>query len=127
MNDTELLRKLKQLKIEDFIWVIYVGIIIASWYSNKLERNYFIYNDLKSKEQYRQIIIGIFSILIVVYLYFLNDSYQELLQIDFNNLKEKDYLTILSFIASFLIAISGFIFLYIAIEDKDINVELAFN
>lgn len=127
MNDTELLRKLKQLKIEDFIWVIYVGIIIASWYSNKLERNYFIYNDLKSKEQYRQIIIGIFSILIVVYLYFLNDSYQDLLQIDFNNLKEKDYLTILSFIASFLIAISGFIFLYIAIKDKDINVELAFN
>ena len=40
--------------------------------------------------------------------------------------KKKELIT-LSFIASLLIAISGFIFLYIAINDEDINVELAFN
>ena len=59
MNE-ELLKKLKQLEIEDFIWLIYIGIIIMSWYSNSLERNFFIYNDLESKEKYRKIIIGIF-------------------------------------------------------------------
>ena len=126
MNE-ELLKKLKQLEIEDFIWLIYIGIIIMSWYSNSLERNFFIYNDLESKEKYRKIIIGIFTILVIVYLYFLQDSYEDVKNINFNNLTKKDYLTILSFIASLLIAISGFIFLYIALEDKDLNVELAFN
>ena len=49
MSDAELYKKLKQLKTEDFIWLIYIGIIFMSWYSNNLERKYFIYNDLQSK------------------------------------------------------------------------------
>ena len=78
MSYDELSQKLKQLKNEDFIWIIYIGIIIMSWYSNHLERKYFIYNDLKCKEDYRKMLILIFSILIVVYLYFLKDSFSDL-------------------------------------------------
>jgi len=127
MNYEELNNKLKQLKIEDFIWFIYIGIIFLSWYSNNLERKYFIYNDNISKEKYRKIIILIFSILIVVYLYFLKDSYEDLKNLKpYDNDKKKELIT-LSFIASLLIAISGVIFLYIAIQDEDLNVELAFN
>ena len=55
MNDR--LDKLKDIEIENKIWIIYIGIIILSWYSNTLERKYFIYNDLESKEKYRKIII----------------------------------------------------------------------
>ena len=36
MNYDELNKKLEELKIEDFIWVIYIGIIVLSWYSNSL-------------------------------------------------------------------------------------------
>lgn len=127
MNYKELNDKLKQIKIEDYIWVIYIGIIFLSWYSNSLERDYYIFNDLLSKEKYRQTLITIFSILLVVYFYFLKGSIN-----DINNLKKTDsdkkkYLIYLSFIASLLIFISGIIFLYIAYKDKDINVELAFN
>ena len=43
MNNYKLQNKLVQLKIEDYIWVIYIGIILLSWYSNSLERKYFIY------------------------------------------------------------------------------------
>ena len=70
--------KLKELKIEEFIWIIYIGIIILSFYSNKLEKNYFLFNDLISKEKYRNTLIVIFSILIIVYLYFLKDNYDSL-------------------------------------------------
>ena len=119
--------KLKQLKIEDFIWVIYIFIIFLSWYSNSLERKYFIYNDLESKEKYRKIIIFIFSILIIVYLYFLKDSFNDLQRLNFDDSNKKKKLIYLSFIASLLIAVSGFIFLYIAVNDEDLNVELAFN
>ena len=126
MND-ELIKKLKELKIEDFIWVIYIGIIILSWYSNNLERKYYIYNDILSKNKYREIIILIFTILIFVYIYFLKDAYDSLKELKETDSDKKKLLIFLSFIASLLIAISGFIFLYIAIKDEDLNVELAFN
>ena len=48
MSNQELNKRLKQLKIEDFLWLIYIGIIFMSWYSNYFERRYFIYNDLES-------------------------------------------------------------------------------
>ena len=127
MENETLNDKLKQLKIEDFIWLIYIFIIFMSWYSNTLERKYFIYNDIESKEKYRKIMIFIFSILIVVYLYFLKDSYSDLQNINNYDTPKTKSLVYLSFIASFLIVISGIIFLYIALEDRDLNVELAFN
>lgn len=127
MNYDELNQKLKQLKNEELIWLIYIGIIIISWYSNHLERKYFIYNDLNSREKYRKIIIFIFSILVVIYLYFLKDSVDDLNNLKTGDTEKKKILTFISFIGSLLIAISGFLFLYIAIMDEEIDVELAFN
>lgn len=127
MNYKELNNKLKELKIEEIIWIVYIAIIIMSFYSNSLERKYFIYNDLESKEKYRKTMILIFSILIVVYLYFLKDSYGDLKCIrPYDSERKKNFLY-LSFVGSLLIAISGFIFLYIAIKDENLDVELAFN
>lgn len=127
MTNEELNDKLKELEIEDFVWFVYIGIIILSWYSNSLERKYYVYNDLKSKEEYRSIIILIFSILLIVYIYFLYDSYKSVKALKDTDSEKKKELVKLSFIGSLLIAISGVIFLYIAIEDEDLNVELAFN
>ena len=105
MEETE--KRLKELTIEDFIWVIYIGIIILSFYSNSIERKFFIYKNSKDKEKYQKINIIIFSILLVVYLYFFKGAIDEL-----NNLKESDdykkkKLVYLSFIATLLITISG--------------------
>ena len=125
MNNIE--EKLKEIDTENFIWVIYIGIIILSYYSNYLEKNYFLYHDMNSKEKYRQIIIFIFSILIIVYFYFLNSSLDDVQNINPNDSKEKNNLIILSFVASLLIFISGLIFLYIAFKDENLDVELAFN
>ena len=127
MDYKELERRLKQIKIENFIWVIYIGIICISWYSNYLEKNYFLYNDEESKESYRKLTIFIFSILVIIYIYFFKDSIDEIKELSVNDSKKKKDLTYLSMIGSILILISGFIFLYIAIKDEEINVEIAFN
>lgn len=127
MNNSELNRRLEQLKVEDFIWIIYLGIIFASLYSNTFERRYFLYNDVESKEKYRKITIGIFIVLVIIYLYFLKSSYDDVKNLNFYDSEKKKNLTQLSFIGSLLIAISGFIFLYIALTDEDISVEVAFN
>ena len=127
MDNAELRKKLNQLTTEDIIWIIYIGIIVLSWYSNSLERKYFIYKDNVCKEKYRNIIIIIFIILIFVYTYFLKDSFGDLMNLKESDSNKKKKLVLLSFIASLFIMVSGVIYLYIALEDEDLNVELAFN
>ena len=119
--------RLKEIKNEELIWTIYIGIIILSFYSNWLEKKYFLTNDLECKKKYREVMIFIFSVLVIVYLYFLKDSYDSLKNLKPSDSDKKKKLNYLSFLASLLIAISGFILLYIAINDEDIDVELAFN
>jgi uncharacterized membrane protein len=127
MNSNEINNRLKDFKIEEFIWIIYIGIIILSFISNDLEKKFFLFNDLISKNKYRKIMILIFTILIVVYFYFLKDAYDSLKELKPYDNENKKKLTYLSFIGSLLIFISGVIFLYIAYDDQDIDVELAFN
>lgn len=127
MYSKEVEERLKQLKIEDFIWIIYLGIIFLSYYSNSLERKYFILSDMECKEKYRKIMMIIFTILLFVYFYFLKDSYDSIKDLNRFDSEKKKRLVYLSFLASVLIFISGLLFLYISISDTDLNVELAFN
>lgn len=71
--------------------------------------------------------ILIFSILIIIYLYFVKDSYDDVKNIQPNDNPKKKNLITLSFLGSFFILISGAIFLFIAIKDQELDVELAFN
>lgn len=126
MSD-DVTNRLRELNTEDFIWVIYLGIIFFSYVANHEERKYFLIKDKNAKENYRTIMIFIFVTLIIIYLYFLKDSLASLKNLKDNASDKEKYLNYLSFIASLLIFISGIIFLYIAVSDEDINVELAFN
>ena len=127
MNYEEIKEKLKILNTEDYIWLIYIGIIFMSWYSNSLERKYFTENDIESKTKYQKIMVLIFTILIVIYLYFLKESINDIKNLKTWDTPKKKNLVYLSFLGSLLIAISGFIFLYISIVDENLDIELAFN
>ena len=116
------LEKLKEIQIEDLIWCIYIVLILLSIYSNHFEKRYYLYNDIKSKEDYRKLNIFIFSVAVIIYLYFVDDGYKSL--INSKTPKAKD-LNTLNFTASALILVAGLIFLYIAINDKDLNTEIA--
>lgn len=125
--DKDLKKRLQQLTIEDNIWILYIGIIIISLYSNYLERKYFIYKDNISKKKYKELTTLVFSILLVVYIYFLKDSIDSIRSLKENDSYKKKKLVYLSFLSSLLITISGLLFLYISIVDNDLSVELAFN
>ena len=43
------LDKLKDIKVENFVWVIYIIIIILSYYANSVEKKFLLYDDEKSK------------------------------------------------------------------------------
>lgn len=121
------LDKLEDIKIENFVWIIYIGIIILSYYANSKEKKFLLYNDEKARREYQDLLILIFSILVIIYTYFAKDSYDDLKNLDENDTEKKKILHLASFIGSMLVLISGFIFLSIAILDEEINVELAFN
>lgn len=72
-------------------------------------------------------LILIFLILLIVYLYFAKDSYNDIKTLNNNDTDKKKKLIYASFIGSLLILISGIIFLTIAILDEEIDTEIAFN
>lgn len=125
MNDK--FDRLEDIKIENFVWLIYIGIILLSYYANYKEKNFILYGDEKSRREYQNLLILIFTILLFIYYYFAKDSYDDLKALTPFDSNKKVYLHYASFIGSLLILISGIIFLGIAILDKEIDVELAFN
>ncbi|MBR5662248.1 MAG: hypothetical protein IKX00_01185 [Bacilli bacterium] len=127
MNQEEINQKIKEINTEDMIWIVYIGIIFLSFVSNHFERKYYLNNDINSREKYQKILIFIFSVLLIVYIYFLKGSIDSIKKLKETDSKKKKEMVYLSFIASLLIAISGVIFLYIAIIDDNLDVELAFN
>ena len=118
---------MQDIRIENYIWVIYIIIIFISWYANSKEKKFILYNDEASRREYQNLLVLIFSILLIIYYYFTKSSYDDLNELTINDSNKKIILTYVSFIASLLIFISGMIFLTIAIMDEEIDVELAFN
>lgn len=127
MNKEEINEKIKEINTEDMIWIIYIGIIFLSFVSNHFEKKYYLNSDINSREKYQKFMIFIFAVLIIIYIYFLKSSIDSIKKLKPTDSKKKKDLVYLSFIASLLIAISGVIFLYIAIVDDNLDVELAFN
>lgn len=121
------LDKLNDIKIENYIWVIYIFIIILSWYANSKEKNFLINQDEKSRKEYQNLLILIFTILVIIYYYFAKSSYDDIKKLKINDTNKKKILTYMSFLGSFLVLISGIIFLTIAINDENLDVEIAFN
>ena len=125
MNDK--LKRLEDIKIENIVWIIYIWIIILSWYANSKETKFILYNDEKAKKEYQNLMILIFTILVIIYAYFTKDSYDDLMNLNESDTEKKKILHLASFIGSFLVLISGFIFLGIVIVDDEIDTEIAFN
>lgn len=125
MNDK--LKRLEDIKIENIVWIIYIGIIILSWYDNSKEKKYLLYDDLVSKKEYQNLLILIFTILVIIYFYFAKSGYEDILNLTSYDSPKKQMLTKFAFIGSFLILVSGIIYLILAILDDEIEIELAFN
>jgi len=116
-------KRIKQIETENKIWIVYLIIIGLSYFANYFEKIYFITSNKNCKEKYRKINTLIFTILIIIYTYFENDAIESFKD---KNSKNKFY-DLLVLIATTFVLISGIIFLYIIIVDKDLEEEIAFN
>ena len=118
-------KRVKQIDTENKIWIIYFIIIGLSYYGNYYEKDYFKNNNLKSKEIYQKTNATVFTILLIIYSYFEKDAIESF-KIKNKTKKQKEYDT-LSLIATSAVLLSGIIFLYIILDDKNLDSEIAFN
>lgn len=102
--------KLKELTIENWIWIIYIFISIFAIVSNYFEKRYYYFHIYQDRQKQRYINIAIFSIAILIYLYFLFNN--------LNHIKDNNY-SFLPVFASTLFFIGGIIFLYAEIKNSE--------
>lgn len=117
MNDV--VKKLKRLKNEDIIWIIYFFIIVFAIYSNKLDRDYLLKHDTKAYKREKTINITIFFIAFFIYLYFVLLLTEDIssMEKNFNNPEYRS--TFISLIAAILFLVGGAIYLINEISRKD--------
>lgn len=110
--------ELKQVEIENIIWIIYLFIIGAQFISNYFVEKYLYTFDPQIKTIFRYINIAILSIALLIYIYFVYLSVKNV---------KKDTKSIyknLLLIASILILVGGVIYLYVEIY-KNTNPEIS--
>lgn len=117
MNDIS--KKLKRLRNEDFIWIVYFFIVVFALYSNKLDRDYLFKKDNEAYKREKYINITIFFIAFFIYLYFLLLLTEDLgsMEKNFNDPAYRS--TFIQLIAAILFLIGGAIYLINEITRKD--------
>lgn len=115
-------KKLQEIKIENFIIIVYFILLIIYLYANTIEVEYLKYQNELDKEKYRLLLYVVFGISFVITLYYTIESINDL-----NELSEEETFILkqLSAFANILILIATFIYLYIIYKDKDINLEVS--
>lgn len=117
----DVFNRLKRLKNEDLIWIIYFFIITFAIISNVLEKDYILTNDKIAYKKSKTINIILFLVTFFIYLYFVLLFTKDLnnMERNFNNQNYRN--TFLQLIAALLFLIGGSIYLFQAIFDKDIE------
>lgn len=122
MNDIS--RKLKQLKNEDIIWIIYFFIVVFALYSNKLDRDYLLNHDNSAYKSEKYINIGIFFVTFFIYLYFVLLLTEDLSNMERNFNNDNYRSTFIQLIAALLFLIGGSIYLINEIVRKDDDLDV---
>ena len=117
MNDIS--KKLKRLRNEDFIWIVYFFIVVFALYSNKLDRDYLLKKDNEAYKREKYINITIFFIAFFIYLYFLLLLTEDIGSMEKNFNDENYRSTFIQLIAAILFLIGGAIYLINEIVRKD--------
>lgn len=116
------IKKLKQLKTEDFIWIIYFFIAAFAILSNNYERTYILNNqNIDAYKKEKTINITVFIVIFFIYLYFVLLISQDLnnMEKNFNNKEYRN--TFLKLIAALLFLVGGAIFLFQEINSDEVD------
>lgn len=112
-------KTLKELEIEDIIWIITLFSAIWAIVSNQFERNYVLTKNKKSKADAKTINVTLLTISFLVYIYFLFLSYSRVKQINPNTTFKQARLTNLNFYGAILFVTAALISIFVEIFSDD--------
>ena len=105
--------ELRNLKEEDIIWLISFFIIILAIISNKLQKEYYLTNNILKRNLSRNITTWILIIAFFIYLYFVVITYQDLNNLKKSATKAETKLAFERFIVAIIFIIAGSYALYV--------------
>ena len=110
---------LNEIRIEDYIWIIYIFLAIFAIVSNHYEKEYELKHEKKDEKTFRNINTFIFVITLIIYIYFVIINYKHIKKLNPNSSFKEILIENAGFIASVLFLIAGAISLFISIYGSD--------
>ena len=123
--DNDLSERLRKIAIEDNFFVLFIFLIVLAFIANNYEKDYFMYKEDDDRKKYYYLQIFIFSMVVIVNVYYVYVNYLDKIKFKSNSNEKLQKFNGLNLIASVFVLIAGFIFLYIAINDVDIDAEIS--
>lgn len=108
--------ELRDVTINEWIWVIFVILSLANIYGDELEKNS-LKESLKHNETAKKIFTTTASIALIIYFYFVIDSYNKLRKTKNNN--KNTNLQEISLLGNSLIFIGACLLIYFRISNKN--------
>jgi len=124
MNN-ELNERLRKIDIEDNFFILFIILIVFAFIANNYEKRYFINQNGSDKSKYYYLQVIIFSIVVLVNIYYVYGSYLDVVNLESNSNEKLKRFNELNLIASIFALMAGSILLYIAIVDVDIDAEIS--
>ncbi len=115
-NDSE---TLKEVQVEDYIWIIYIFLSIFAIISNHYEKEYIKKHDKNAEKNFRTINTTIFLIIFFIYLYFVYINYKHIKRLDPKSSGKDILISNIGFIAAVLFLVGGLMNLFISIFGSD--------
>ena len=123
--DNEIKERLELIKIENFFLLVFIFIIILSYIANDFEKSYFENGSIEDRDNYRNIQVFIFFIVVLINIYYVIISYDEFVKLKDVDYSNRKMYSKISLIASLAALVASSIILYIAITDRDIDTEIS--
>lgn len=107
--------KIKELKIDEWIWVIFIILSILNIWGDECEKDYYFHQEELKDETAKKIFTFTVFISLCIYLYLLYQRYQKVKMAKI--LKEDANLCEVRLFGSILVVIATILFLYCQVEE----------
>ena len=121
----KVLKTLEEIKIEDWIWIIYLFNASLAIISNFFERDFLKTGSKVSKRAFKTLNIGILIVVFFIYIYFVLLTYSRFKERESHTTLKSLFVTNANFIAACLFLIGGLLYIFTEIisdNDNDIDI-----
>lgn len=117
-------RQLKQLKEEDFIWLIYFFIVIFALVANRFEENFLLTQNKSSQKNAQKITTTILIVAFFIYLYFTLVAFDNFEYLKQNGNSKDVKVAFERLIANILFLVAGAIAIYADFDSNTSSIDI---